>query len=379
MSEHQTRNTIPGLIATLPQARSPCIFNLEYLNEGGANVIYKIDGVRLLEETLANLPSPSLELQDTRDVRTTLQGKVLRLRKETADAESVEQNVKDYRSLVEVIGGMDHDDEALLLMPTLVSIHDILKQTCSTHLTELSRVGLRNPHRSGGISWSENFATLLDDMSCGEAHVPLEFKLKWLAPSPSAPGNATCCRTCALTTMKIQTEGKVPKTSLCPLGHLVGDEPYRQRLVDESMSDNARKLVDYKQCEAWLCSLRSLRLIQKLRRAQISLDPQGSLTDDAYTASINFRIAMTLRDCSILAQIPKKTNGKLAPEEGVRFAIVDLDLKPDSQEKRDYWRSIERSLVSEGYYTTSAERLCEIGVRCWLPEYHEAMRNRKLD
>lgn len=407
-----TPKIIIGLLAKDQHQNTYQAFNLEYLNEGGANAVYRIINVQNTKNPESTSIIPALTLQTTLEV-TSLHQKVLRLRKEVADAESVEQNVKNYKSVMEAIGPLHPDSQALLLTPTLLRINDTLKLKVSKNLHDLSQAGLRKRDRSGGIDMREDSAMLLDDMSCKANHdyLNLEFKLKWLAPSPSAPADATCCRTCALTAMKMLAEskqrrnkGKRPKMRSCPLGHFVGDEMYRCRLLDEilSFSDNVeveeeekekdndkekekeKEEVDYEQCIAWLHSLRSLELIQSLRKAQIALDEKGSL-DEEYMATREFRIAMTLRDCSIFAQIPKKKTEKdIADEgmregEGVKFAIADLDLKPDSREKRAYWRDVERRLIDGGYYILSSEELGAMGIRCFLREYNKIVRNGELE
>ena len=370
---------ILGLLAKDEIRNAFQTFDLEYLNEGGANVVYRITNVQDSKKPEPSSILPALTFETGVDI--VLHQKVLRLRKEVADAESVRQNIKDYESVVSTLGHLDPSNEALLLRPTPLRINNDLKLKCSKHLVDLEHAGLRKSHRTGGIAVHEDNAMLLNDMSCGPKQISVEFKLKWLAPSPSAPSGATCCRTCALTAMKIVIDGKTPKVKSCPLGHFVGDDRYRQQLIGELItSEQEKEEVNYEQCLAWLHTLRSTDLIQKLRKAQIALDHKGSL-DEEYMAKREFRVAMTLRDCSILAQIPKKMTSHKANTgefQAVTFAIADLDLKPDSREKRAYWRGIEQRLIDGGFYTLSAENMGAIGIRCLLREYREMDQNGDL-
>lgn len=183
----------------------------------------------------------------------------------------------------------------------------------------------------------------------------------------SAPTDATCCRTCALNAMKMAARRtKAPNVLSCPLGHLVGDSSFRKQPMHELKLDGT---TDFEKCSQWLERLRNTEILKKLHKAQKTLDLHGpGSSHHQQLSSLNFRIAMTLRDCSILALIPKKSNNTAST---VDWAMGDLDLKPDSRAKRNHWRGIEHELTVGGYYKLSREDQSVLGLRCYLTEYRE--------
>lgn len=88
--------------------------------------------------------------------------------------------------------------------------------------------------------------------------------------------------------------------------------------------------------------LQSNTLLKRLKEAQIQLDPKGVF--DADPEDEKFRLAMTLRDCTVFLKFPPNAKD----DNKVEARIGDLDLK--SPGKAEYWRMTERELIDEGWY-----------------------------
>jgi len=116
------------------------------------------------------------------------------------------------------------------------------------------------------------------------------------------------------------------------------------------------------------------RLLERMRKMQKQLDLWGPLgrgiQDD------EFRLAMTLRDCSVFLRIMHRPGGQTK----VVAKIADLD-KKNSTAKMDWWRKTELDLVHSGAYTAEyrldAEKGMAVpaGTSCYM-EMQE--RRRKL-
>ena len=363
MSNLSGRCVVTASLAINSSGQQKCTFDLEYLSEGGANIVFRITNLQPSEST--TISSFDLITLDHNPSIEYLQNKVIRFRKAGVEAEQVEQNVKDWQT---VIGSLDiPPDSNYFPVPRLCRVHDVLRQRCNAALSNQKVRG----DRSGLVSMQEPFAVIMDDVSAAaEEDVQMEFKPKWLAPSPSAPNDATCCRTCALNNMRFvagnSREREQFRSKACPLGHFVGTHEFRRNLIDSyDLSDDVKD----KQLETWLAELRTQVWFQSLRKAQIALDSLGPLGDEEHLTSLDFRIAMTLRDCSIVLQIPKHTTSDMY----VKSAIIDLDLKPASAKKRAQWRETERMLVDDGWYRSSDVDLASKGINCYLKEYKAAV------
>ena len=358
-------SNICGLIAINGTGQHKCTFDLEYLNEGAANIVFRITNLQPLGSTTTSCFD--LDTLDHQPSIQYLQNKVIRFRKADVEAEQVEENVKDWQTVVKSLDLPP--DSHCFPVPRLCRVHDVLRQRCNTALSSRQVRG----DRSSVVSMLEPFAAIMDDVStAAEDYVQMEFKPKWLAPSPSAPDDATCCRTCALNNMRFEAgvDHQRLRSKLCPLGHLVGTHEFRRNLIDSyQLSD-----IKDKQLETWLEELRTQIWFQSLRKAQITHDALGPSSDDAHLTSLDFRIAMTLRDCSLILKIPKHTSSDML----VRSAMIDLDLKPASAKKRAQWRETERKLVDEGWYRSSGVELAKRGIRCYLGEYKMAVAHGEI-
>ncbi|MCJ1431981.1 hypothetical protein MMC27_001337 [Xylographa pallens] len=100
-------------------------------------------------------------------------------------------------------------------------------------------------------------------------------------------------------------------------------------------------------------------LLGRLRELQVRFDPSGAVEGDVEGAE--FRLAMTLRDCTLYLRVPSSGGG------AVEAKLGDMDLK--SAAKAGYWRQVEERLVREDWYAAeerdgkAVETVCVLGRR----------------
>lgn len=209
----------------------------------------------------------------------------------------------------------------------------------------------------------------------------LELKPKWLAQSPTAPSNATRCRTCALRAMRkhgasvierlerqsagdaktVESLNKEQPSSVCPLDLGSGQPEDIARSVDAILSiQSARtKLPPPQKLRALkstlVAHLQQTPLLHRLRELQTSLDPKGVLNEPE-PPSDDFLVATTIRDCTLFVCVEL---GEAEEDEDVPRVVDarlgDLDLKQPEKGKVKYWKGVERELVEGGWYTGSVE------------------------
>lgn len=285
---------------------------LEYLAEGGANVVYRM-----------RLSSSSPSTSSARDLTTggktpqptqlsalginpQFYGKLFRLRKDLPSTVPVIDSQKYFNTTIQPLFTQHNLIEQLLFKPSTSLI-----KSCNTNLKRMETDGSR-PHKRHGVYLveSETYGTLITDMTCAAAdsHASIEFKPKWLVQSPSAPAGSVRCRTCALRAMKsvARKTSADPAESLrlgiCPLS-LVSDDKAKvtaaAKIVlelcrpDESDSENLKRgLVEF---------LYKSPLLRLLRTLQEAMDPIGVLQADP--SQRNFLTAMTIRDCTLFLKV----------------------------------------------------------------------------
>jgi inositol-pentakisphosphate 2-kinase len=109
------------------------------------------------------------------------------------------------------------------------------------------------------------------------------------------------------------------------------------RAANELLSPNSSEKTILRLAE-WI---QSSELLERLRNSQYLLDRKGVLEADPNDE--NFLACMTLRDCTLYLRMP---DDEMKKEFEAR--IGDLDLK--SPDKAEYWKSVERPLIEEGWY-----------------------------
>lgn len=245
---------------------------LIYLAEGGANVIYKF------VNTVDALP-----LQ--------LQGKLLRLRKQTAADITYKEIVRNFDTIIRPLFAADE-----LVDQTLIRLPETLLPRCNEQLLAAERANHRPRKRHGTyLCLTEPFGLLITDMTVGDGSTLAELKPKWLNQSPSAPAAAQRCRTCALREMKNSQSilGIKEQRSFCPLD-LVSEEyenVFRATGLIKGCKDRSR-LARILFRNATLLRLQSL---QKTEREVGLLGPMAQSKD--------MSLAMTLRDCTMFVKV----------------------------------------------------------------------------
>lgn len=305
-----TLYSFPPEDATATSPASKCA--LEYLNEGGANLVFRIspDGDR-------QLPS-------------RLQGRLLRLRKNLSHVPTAEEQLK----------ALDENFEHLFAPKHLVE-HDmvVLDETLPPLLNGALQQIVRPRHRVGDFLPSEQMSGLLiTDMTPGIGQVLLQIKPKWLAQSPTAPPNAKRCRTCALRAQRaserIRTATDAQET--CPFDFISPDFEQRKAAVRGITAD--ARLQEYLLDQAQL-------LLLQLRSYQVGFDKAGVLKTSGSESIHALCKAMTLRDCTLFL----KRSG-----DAVEARLGDLDIK--LPEKLSKWKKVESTLLNDGWYTNTESR-----------------------
>ena len=167
-----------------------------------------------------------------------------------------------------------------------------------------------------------------------------QFKPKWLVQSPSAPKDSKRCRQCARAA-RINAEcarkGEISRQpKFCPLDLLSKAPLDIMRAAAEIMPPNSTE-NDILRLAEWI---QGSELLERLGNSQYLLDRKGVLEADPNDE--NFLACMTMRDCTLYLRLPDDE------KERIEARIGDLDLK--SPGKADYWKSVERPLIDEGWY-----------------------------
>ncbi|KAI4159184.1 MAG: hypothetical protein LQ342_006767 [Letrouitia transgressa] len=332
---------------------------LDYLAEGAANVIFSINSLRFLklrdEDCATNETSAATEdSQPKVDIR--FKGKVLRLKKSIPSAVPVPDAQRKYEELIKPLFTKESIVEQVLCEVS----EDLLKQ-CNSELKRLEKTGFRTANRRGiYLDESEQYGTLITDMTPDDQHASADVKLKWLIQSPSAPADAQRCRTCAMRARRRAraTVEEVELGDFCPL--VLTDESEKAfSAALEPMLNNARGAPLYipQFVDKIRPFLHKSYLLQRLRELQTNLDKVGPLMAD--TQSQDFLLAMTLRDCTLFLKIPNQdvsgSKGQQAPDAVIEARLGDLDVKSPSGGKAEYWKKTEQSLIDEGWYTCTEQ------------------------
>lgn len=350
----------------------------EYLNQGGANVIFKI---HKWPHPMTNSLNPVFFADVAKGMthatplhHQEMTSKVLRVNKGVP---------KTLRS-DEVIAGFYNDVRPLFMPGTVASI-DLanppskcvmtLSRDLTEHLMEHEGVPLfpevmidltqksdaiRQESGTNSLT-SQRLGILLPNMSpTPGSSITLEIKPKWLLQSPTAPANAVRCRTCALQVVK----PKDLSTYICPLHFSDGNRraiyPWiflrvQEQLIEHSEMSNEVLLKQAtmiaEDVTTYLTEGDGRTLLKHLQFLQRTLDPHGVLRrkdiEPKELFERNLRLAMTLRDCSMYIRVSYSSN-ELASTK-IECKLGDLDFK--SADKMDDWEDKERTLLGDEAYT----------------------------
>lgn len=305
-------NSIPEL--------SPDI-KLEYLAEGGANIVYRIILSSAEEQVLELQPSeiphygratpPPTEIDDINvdtDIDTDINitsGKLLRLRKNVRYGLPYRETAHDFQTKIRLLFG---DEE--LVDQVMVCVPPSIIQRCNANLQERERLGRRHAIRCGVyLAEDEPLGMLVTDMTTTHSTVNIvELKPKWLVQSPSAPARARRCRTCALRDMKRADSPPNPsapaapvvvppgKVQFCPLDFTSDDKKDMQRTIRQIFPGLLPDNIDI--IAGALYQHPILQRLLGLQRIHNKVGLHGPPPGSKETS-----LSMTLRDCSIFLKV----------------------------------------------------------------------------
>lgn len=288
---------------------------LEYLAEGAANVVYRIQqapsspssGAGADLDELVDYPPTEVSLWEN----PVFAGKLLRLRKATPSAVAVSISDSQFTKHIAPLFPAKN-----LVGQELIGVTKSLIDDLNERLRLRESQGLRPEKRHGiYVDTSEEYGCLVTDMSCrsiqNSAYTCLEFKPKWLSQSPSAPIGARRCRTCALGAKKAWTSSRGDGldghriASFCPLGLVSGSKS----VLTDTVASLVKQQCPEVKAEIDLCGrvvdfLQQSRLLHHLQAIQMEKDPVGVLL--ANLSSSDFLTAMTVRDCSLFLKVLKR-------------------------------------------------------------------------
>lgn len=329
---------------------------LMYLAEGAANVVYRIRSLPLDPSTSADLnfesygpnTPPPTDIEPLH-MDPSLEGKLVRLRKETSSVTPVAESQNHFETMIKPLFPSENLVQQILFQPS----RDLLKN-CNARLREMEKSCARPAKRHDVyLAEEEMHGMLVTDMSCSDDSFKFfEFKPKWLAQSPSAPPGSKRCRTCALRAMK-----KGSKPGLCPLNlmdenriiiavcRIMGLDPQQLQNYSNSEKDMLGRIRDF---------LLKDPLLRRLRQLQKDKDPKGALKSNL--RSQDFLAAMTLRDCTLYLKVGLNS---------IDARLGDLDLKT-GKGKAEYWKGLERQLIEGGWYTATEKQRTVVENHCQL-------------
>ncbi|KUJ07151.1 uncharacterized protein LY89DRAFT_743147 [Mollisia scopiformis] len=325
---------------------------LHYLAEGAANIVYRIS-VRpptpdpsILEEYSGTTPPPTIiETDDGEEVDLAIfDAKLLRVRKDVPTTIPVAVAQEQYVRLIVPL--FDKEDLVQQELVKLGPMDIVEKLNIELNKLELdSAKDMKRPARREGIYLAEDkFGLLVTDMSANYLREVIEFKPKWLSQSPSAPKDSVRCRNCAVTARRNQERhtANPPEKLLegfCPLD-LVSRSTDDVLYVASVLLRPKTNFASVERLAKWIYNN---SLLVRLRDAQVYLDKKGPMK--ANPSNEDYRVAMTLRDCTLYIRLP---NNKEDDETGIEARLGDLDVK--SAAKGPYWKETERQLINEGWY-----------------------------
>lgn len=195
--------------------------------------------------------------------------------------------------------------------------------------------------------------TICKDDSGTQQEVVVEFKPKWLLPSPNSGSESIRCRTCALALMR----GK--KLGICPLDLVSNEYGTVHKAFEKYLKGSEEYVPSLPLADILAKTLFQADVFQKLTKLQ-QLDTRGILGYDTNEQlDEGFLVATAARDCTMFVSIKegdaktKSTDEVISVGERsfvVGVKLADIDLKNPSDAKREYWAGIERSLIDDKWY-----------------------------
>lgn len=326
--------------------------NLQYFNEGGANILFSIHVDPTYQES-------------TQQLKSYLEGRLLRLPKAGRESKTLE------KELVSILGH-NHviKHEACIVDSGIISQLNIYLG----QLEDCTPKRRRHEYISVSCGCSHGSCWLVTDMRAKEdkGQVMVHFKPKWLVQSLSAPNTARRCRTCSMQA----SQGVRRTTTHCPLGLVSGDKIFvdkeilailkTQQPVSVGMTGDIERAIT----QFFYRDGGGFDILQKLRVLQEENDQDGIIkfVERYYNSDkrSNTKLeaiarAMTLRDCSLYILLGSREGDGY----DIEARLGDLDIKvpePGShfveektEKKLQKWVAVEHRLINGGWYTGTEE------------------------
>ncbi|KAF8420505.1 inositol-pentakisphosphate 2-kinase-domain-containing protein [Tirmania nivea] len=239
--------------------------------------------------------------------------------------------------------------------------------------------------------------------------VLVEFKPKWLLPSPSAPVGARRCRTCALRILReykkhgtiVVGNGSGNPGHWCPFDLASGDLHRIRLAVRGMLSQKGAMLTGWKEANGgkgeingyermiledkvvgYFYGPKGKKLLGLLKEYQRDWDQHGPAAifgekgdkntepldsedghdrewGDEWSENVKkYLMVMTIRDLTLFLKVDLSvppTRDLDASDESVQVRIGDLDIKSPRNGKAKYWIDVERKLCEGGWYTATEE------------------------
>ncbi|KFZ07613.1 hypothetical protein V501_06285, partial [Pseudogymnoascus sp. VKM F-4519 (FW-2642)] len=192
----------------------PSNISATYLSEGAANVVYSIN-----VPPQSSTPEQGDIHEKGEDTATNpWHGKLLRFRKDLpTTTPTLDAHIAFRTSIAPLFPAEDLIDIRLV---SLGLSHLIQTLNAALVAAEQPSASRPRPRQRHGVYLADDpHALLITDMSPPTSSTLIQFKPKWLAPSPSAPPGSKRCRTCAL-----HAKRGISKPSFCPLD-LISSSP----------------------------------------------------------------------------------------------------------------------------------------------------------
>lgn len=316
--------------------------SFDYLTEGAANVIWLVRFP----------PLSSLQNYDS--------SLILRMRKDVPSTIPLTQLQQQFDERIAPLFSHNLD---LLLPVHLIEINQTIIDILNTQLSQLEVNGERKKMRRSIYLPSyqtEPFAMVMPNIAHGDGML-VEFKSKWLVQSPSAPENASRCRTCALNAMRRALKKEVGRgdSGFCPFDLLSSqDDGHLAKALSQIWTDQ-------KTLKGFVAAFRTnvqpaLLHLQKLQMCENGV----GLDDFQHPQGKDFSVAMALRDCSILMEAAVQPENERVDISLLKF--LDLDLKEAGGGKLQKWMQTELELIEGGWYTSQLQS----DVQCALSRHH---------
>jgi len=351
-----TRPHVPS--PACPPAVASSELELHYLAEGAANIIYSV-----------SVLSPQ-SLQEHSHCC------VMRLRKDLRSTKPAVEVMADFEGR---IAPLFTGHESLLMTQSLYKLTTEMVRAATEELLEMDHVDLSalsadlvnmegkpkrrlRPHHRRHVYLpaykDEQYGILMQNLQGPGIDWLVEFKPKWLVQSPSAPGGAKNCRTCALNAMRRKKQKHQGRgdSGFCPLDLLEEGDVLECALAKIWTLEG-----DFSEFVAAFKTTVQPALFH-LRKLQEEHGSVG-LKDFQNPKGKDFGVAMALRDCSVFLALRKNESDQDGLVELVDVKFADLDLKSIAGGKVQKWATMEQELLDGGWYYSREDSNCSLSRR----------------